>query len=216
MQHLWKRWSKDYLNGLQQRNKWKTISPNVDINTLVLIKEKRMPPARWLMDRVVETHPGKDGLVRVVSVRTSVGVLQRPLVKLVLLPVAPPELDVTHQLGEECFCYNGNLPIKKVDPNVKMNLLVLNPLFDNEAPFLYPSDSRSVWLHQAKATSHTSRSIRQYLDEKMDETGISYIHFRHIPTNYPDLAPMDFCAFGLFKTALRYRKPKTLEGLWKV
>ncbi|UYV69239.1 hypothetical protein LAZ67_6002942, partial [Cordylochernes scorpioides] len=79
LQHLWKRWSKDYLNNLQQRNKWKTISPNVDINTLVLIKEERMPPARWLMGRVVETHPGKDGLVRVVSVRTSVGVLRRPL-----------------------------------------------------------------------------------------------------------------------------------------
>ncbi|UYV75610.1 hypothetical protein LAZ67_13000736, partial [Cordylochernes scorpioides] len=45
LQHLWKRWSKDYLNNLQQRNKWKTISPNVDVNTLVLIKEERMPPA---------------------------------------------------------------------------------------------------------------------------------------------------------------------------
>ncbi|UYV67073.1 hypothetical protein LAZ67_4003825 [Cordylochernes scorpioides] len=101
LQHLWKRWSRDYLNNLQQRNKWKTISPNIDINTLVLIKEERMPPARWLMGRVVETHPGKDGLVRVVSVRTSVGVLRRPLVKLVLLPVAPQNLDVTHQLGEE-------------------------------------------------------------------------------------------------------------------
>ncbi|UYV74218.1 SRGAP1 [Cordylochernes scorpioides] len=67
--------------------KWKTISPNVDINTLVLIKEERMPPAGWLMGRVVETHPGKDGLVRVVSVRTSVGVLRRPLVWLVLLPL---------------------------------------------------------------------------------------------------------------------------------
>ncbi|UYV84344.1 hypothetical protein LAZ67_X001901, partial [Cordylochernes scorpioides] len=101
LQHLWRRWSRDYLNNLQQRNKWKTISPNVDINTLVLIKEERMPPAKWLMGRVVETHPGKDGLVRIVSVRTSVGVLRRPLVKLVLLPVAPPELDVAHQLGEE-------------------------------------------------------------------------------------------------------------------
>ncbi|UYV64633.1 hypothetical protein LAZ67_3001405 [Cordylochernes scorpioides] len=55
------------------------------------------------MGRVVETHPGKDGLVRVVSLRTSVGVLRRPLVKLVLLPVAPPELDVAHQLGEKCL-----------------------------------------------------------------------------------------------------------------
>ncbi|UYV61579.1 hypothetical protein LAZ67_1005356 [Cordylochernes scorpioides] len=74
--------------------KWKTIFPNDDVNTLVLIKEERMPPARWLMGRVVETHPGKDGLVRVVSVRTSVGVLRRPLMKLVLLPVAPLDLDV--------------------------------------------------------------------------------------------------------------------------
>ncbi|UYV61138.1 hypothetical protein LAZ67_1003547 [Cordylochernes scorpioides] len=74
----------------------------VQIESL-LIKEERMPPARWLMGRVVETHPGKDGLVRVVSVRKSIGVLRRPLVKLVLLPVAPQNLDVTHQLGEECW-----------------------------------------------------------------------------------------------------------------
>ncbi|UYV79791.1 hypothetical protein LAZ67_18000663, partial [Cordylochernes scorpioides] len=33
LQHLWKRWSRDYLNNLQQRNKWKTISLNIDINT---------------------------------------------------------------------------------------------------------------------------------------------------------------------------------------
>ncbi|UYV82805.1 hypothetical protein LAZ67_22000940 [Cordylochernes scorpioides] len=56
--------------------KWKTIFPNNDINT------------------VVETYPGRDGLMRVVSVRTSVGVLRGPLVKMVLLPVAPPDLDV--------------------------------------------------------------------------------------------------------------------------
>ncbi|UYV68353.1 hypothetical protein LAZ67_5003996 [Cordylochernes scorpioides] len=62
-----------------------------------------MPPARWLMGRVVETYPGKDGLVRVVSVRTPVGVLRGPLVRLVLLPVALPELDMIHQLGEECW-----------------------------------------------------------------------------------------------------------------
>ncbi|UYV73421.1 hypothetical protein LAZ67_10003116, partial [Cordylochernes scorpioides] len=92
---------KERLTPANDGTKWKTISPNVDINTLVLIKEERMPPAKWIVGRVVEKHPGKDGLVRVVSVRTSVGVLRRPLVKLVLLPMAPPELDVTHQLGEK-------------------------------------------------------------------------------------------------------------------
>ncbi|UYV71844.1 hypothetical protein LAZ67_9000649 [Cordylochernes scorpioides] len=63
-----------------------------------------------------------------------------------------------------------------------------------------------------KATSHTSPSTRQYLDEKKDETGISYIIFKHIPAESPDLAPMDFCAFGLLRTALRSRKPKTEIG----
>ncbi|UYV75526.1 AHR [Cordylochernes scorpioides] len=69
---------------------------------------------------------------------------------------------------------------------------------------------------QDKATSHTSHSTRQYLDEKMDETGISYIPFKHIPEESPDLTPKDFYAFGSLKTALRSRKPKMLEGLWKV
>ncbi|UYV63775.1 hypothetical protein LAZ67_2005592 [Cordylochernes scorpioides] len=48
LQHLWRRWSKDYLHNLQQRHKWKISSPNIKINTLVLIKEDRLPPAKWL------------------------------------------------------------------------------------------------------------------------------------------------------------------------
>ncbi|UYV75432.1 hypothetical protein LAZ67_13000227 [Cordylochernes scorpioides] len=32
------------------------------------------------MGRVVEIHPGKDGLVRVVSIRTKAGLLKRPLI----------------------------------------------------------------------------------------------------------------------------------------
>ncbi|UYV68687.1 hypothetical protein LAZ67_6000439 [Cordylochernes scorpioides] len=50
----------------------------------------------------------------------------------------------------------------------------------------------------------------------MNETGIPYIPFKHIPEKSPDLAPMDFCAFGLLKTALRSINQKTLDGLWKV
>ncbi|UYV67603.1 GNB2L1 [Cordylochernes scorpioides] len=90
----------------------------------------------------------------------------------------------------------------------------LRPIIQNDVLFLYPSDSRSVWLHQDKATTHTSHSTRQYLDKKMDETRILYIPFKHFPAK--DLAPMDFCAFGLLKTALRSRKPKTLDVYGKL
>ncbi|UYV69354.1 hypothetical protein LAZ67_6003301 [Cordylochernes scorpioides] len=86
LQHLW-RWSRDYLHNLQQHHKWKTSSPNV-------------PPAKWLKGRIIEDNPGKDGLVRVATVKTSLGVLRRPLVKLVMLPVAPSEFDGVHQTGE--------------------------------------------------------------------------------------------------------------------
>jgi hypothetical protein len=81
-QHFWKRWSTEYLHSLQERNKWKKPSPNVGIGDLVLVKEENLPPLKWRMGRVVTVHPGKDGLVRVVTVKTAMGEFQRPVVKL--------------------------------------------------------------------------------------------------------------------------------------
>ncbi|UYV63232.1 hypothetical protein LAZ67_2003501 [Cordylochernes scorpioides] len=87
VQHLWRQWSTDYIHNLQQRQKWRTPRPNVATGSLVLVREEHVPPAKWIMGRVVEIHPGKDGLVRVGSIRTKAGLLKRPLVKLALLPV---------------------------------------------------------------------------------------------------------------------------------
>ncbi|UYV60413.1 hypothetical protein LAZ67_1001082 [Cordylochernes scorpioides] len=79
VQHLWRQWSTDYIHNLQQRHKWRMPRPNVATGSLVLVREEHVPPAKWMMGRVVEIHPGKDGLVRVVSIRTKAGVLKRPL-----------------------------------------------------------------------------------------------------------------------------------------
>ncbi|CAI6347668.1 unnamed protein product [Macrosiphum euphorbiae] len=57
--------------------------------TLVQITQLQapnLPPTLWKMGRVEEVHPGEDGVVRVVSLRTSDGTLKRPVVKLALLP----------------------------------------------------------------------------------------------------------------------------------
>ncbi|UYV70876.1 hypothetical protein LAZ67_8000946 [Cordylochernes scorpioides] len=94
-------WSTDFIQSLQQRNKWKIKEPNMLAGSLVLIKEGHVLPAKWLMGRVVEVHPGKDGVVRVVSVRTMAGVIKRPLVKLALLQGPPVSFDGAHQLGED-------------------------------------------------------------------------------------------------------------------
>ncbi|UYV60511.1 hypothetical protein LAZ67_1001370 [Cordylochernes scorpioides] len=58
-------WSTDYIHNLQQRHKWRTPRPNVATGSLVLSREEHVPPAKWILGRVVENHPGKDGLVRV-------------------------------------------------------------------------------------------------------------------------------------------------------
>ncbi|KAJ8948277.1 hypothetical protein NQ318_020762 [Aromia moschata] len=59
-QHLWHRWSKEYVSELQQRTKWKSQSLKLDF--LVLVKEDNQPPMRWKFGRVEAIHPGKEGL----------------------------------------------------------------------------------------------------------------------------------------------------------
>ena len=44
-----------------------------------------MIPTQWPLGRVVQTFSGKDGLVRVASVKTQKGVYKRPVHKLALL-----------------------------------------------------------------------------------------------------------------------------------
>ncbi|XP_035231261.1 uncharacterized protein LOC118203121 [Stegodyphus dumicola] len=56
---------------------------------IVLIKEDNMPPGVWPLGRIAEIHPGKDGNVRVVTVKTvhGYGYFKRPIVKLLPLPL---------------------------------------------------------------------------------------------------------------------------------
>ncbi|XP_076660720.1 uncharacterized protein LOC143364103 [Halictus rubicundus] len=89
LQHFWKRWCREYLNGLQQRHKWKVDSP-VEPRTgaMVLIQEDNLPPMKWMLGRILELHPGQDGKTRVVSLRTASGTLKRPVTKICFLPIA--------------------------------------------------------------------------------------------------------------------------------
>lgn len=49
---------------------------------LDLVKNHLLPPAKWELARVTQTHPGADGLVRVVSLRTASTVLTQPVTKI--------------------------------------------------------------------------------------------------------------------------------------
>ncbi|EZA59659.1 hypothetical protein X777_16730 [Ooceraea biroi] len=72
---------------MQARNKWQQPEQRVTTGSVVLIIDERYPPAKWPLARIIETHPGKDGLVRVVTIRTAVSTFKRPIHKLCPLPI---------------------------------------------------------------------------------------------------------------------------------
>ncbi|XP_008181389.1 uncharacterized protein LOC103308916 [Acyrthosiphon pisum] len=88
MQMFWRRWYSEYLPQLQVRGRWLTSKREMSINDVVIIKEDCSPPTRWRLGRIIKVHPGGDGIIRVVTLRTATGAeMQRPVGKLCRLPL---------------------------------------------------------------------------------------------------------------------------------
>lgn len=87
VQQFWKRWSTEYLTHFFQRYKWKNRCSEVRTGDVVLVREDNLPPTKWLYGLVVELHPGKDNITRVVTLRYKGSLFQRPVSKLCPLPV---------------------------------------------------------------------------------------------------------------------------------
>ena len=89
MQYLadifWKRWTREYLPTLQQRQKWFQQSRNLQVGDVVLIIDDSAPRSSWPMGLVQEVYKDKNELVRSVKVKTKTAVLVRPITKLCML-----------------------------------------------------------------------------------------------------------------------------------
>lgn len=88
LQDFWRRWSQEYLTQFLQRPKWTERTPEPKVGDLVLVKEPDLPPARWLMGKVVETHPGLDNVTRVVTLKCKNSLIKRPTSRICVLPIA--------------------------------------------------------------------------------------------------------------------------------
>ncbi|XP_075438936.1 uncharacterized protein LOC142481354 [Ascaphus truei] len=93
VQHLantfWDRWRREYLVTLQERHKWQTVKPDIQVGDVVLLKDKQVTRNEWPMGLIIKTFPSEDERVRKVEVRvTQNGVVKtflRPITETILL-----------------------------------------------------------------------------------------------------------------------------------
>ncbi|XP_026328208.1 uncharacterized protein LOC113236389 [Hyposmocoma kahamanoa] len=86
-QHFWKRFSLEYVTLLQEKTKWRTSTKELKLNSLVLVKEKALPPLLWSLGRVTQLYPGSDGVTRVAELKTKRGTIRRAFNNICPLPV---------------------------------------------------------------------------------------------------------------------------------
>lgn len=92
-QQFWRRWSTEYVHALQQRAKWQTLQRIMRIGDVVIVRDELLPATKWKLGRIEDVHPGADGVIRVVSVRSGSSVLKRSIVKLCVLPILDNSVD---------------------------------------------------------------------------------------------------------------------------
>ncbi|KAI5641419.1 hypothetical protein NE865_06457 [Phthorimaea operculella] len=90
-QHFWNRFSNEYILWLQNRTKWRASKGTLEEGTMVIVKDKTIPPLMWLLGRVVRIFPGSDGIVRVADIKTRKGIIRRAFNNICPLPIKSVE-----------------------------------------------------------------------------------------------------------------------------
>ena len=85
MQHLWRRWSSEYVDQLNKFSKWHRPSHNVQVGDIVCLKGEQSSPTKWPIAQVEKVFLEQDSKVQVVEVRTSKGTYNCPITKVVPL-----------------------------------------------------------------------------------------------------------------------------------
>lgn len=82
---FWKRWLREYLPLLQERQKWNQKKRSLVAGDIVVIMDSSAPRGSWALGKVLEVFPDKCGLVRSVKLQTKTSIIERPITKLCLL-----------------------------------------------------------------------------------------------------------------------------------
>ncbi|XP_055589862.1 uncharacterized protein LOC129742041 [Uranotaenia lowii] len=86
VQQFWHQWKREYLQELQKESRRTIPNTEFQVGRMVVIVDDFLAPVKWPLGRIIKTIPGKDGLPRVVQLRTSKGITERAITKICMLP----------------------------------------------------------------------------------------------------------------------------------
>lgn len=99
MRRFWVRWINDYLPELTRRTKYYPETRPIEPGDLVLICDANQARGQWLCGRVEHVNIGTDGRIRTAEIRTTTGLMRRPVSKLAKLDVERNESPIGELMG---------------------------------------------------------------------------------------------------------------------
>ena len=82
---FWRRWMKEIVPSLTEREKWYRDQPNLEIGDIVVMINPTTPRGAWPTGRITKVFAGTDQIVRSVLIWTSGTERHRPVHELILL-----------------------------------------------------------------------------------------------------------------------------------
>jgi hypothetical protein len=82
---FWVRWTTDVFPSLIPRKKWSVDRRNIQVNDVVMTVDTNAVRGKWTIGRITKVHPGSDGKVRNVTLKTPTGEHRRPVTKIAVI-----------------------------------------------------------------------------------------------------------------------------------
>lgn len=91
---FWKVWSTEYIRNLPPAFQKFKKEGNVEVGSVVMVREDNMPRSKWCIGVVKRLHLGKDDIPRSADIKTSSGLKTRAIQRLYNLEVSHSSVDV--------------------------------------------------------------------------------------------------------------------------
>ena len=64
---FWRRWTREYLPSIQQRQKWNKPQRNLTVNDIMLLRDENTPRSIWPLGLVIEIYSNRRDGLRTIS-----------------------------------------------------------------------------------------------------------------------------------------------------